>query len=94
MNAWPFNAKLNKFGARLRAIFSSDIGHWEVPDMTEVLEEAYEMVEDGAISEVDLQDFVFTNPATLYAEMNPDFFKGTAVEGAVDKLLPLRGERR
>ncbi len=92
INAWAFNAKLNKLGARLKAMFSSDIGHWDVPDMTRVVEEAYELVEDGAITEMDLRDFVFTNPATLYAEMNPDFFKGTAVEGAVDKLLAERGD--
>ena len=35
-----FNTKLNPFGARLRAMFGSDVAHWDVPDMTEVLEEA------------------------------------------------------
>lgn len=87
MNAWAFNAKVNKFGARLKAIFSSDIGHWDVPDMTEVLEEAHELVEDGVITETDFRDFVFANPAELYAQTNPDFFTGTAVEGAVAKLM-------
>ena len=43
----PSTPGVNPFGARLKAIFSSDIGHWDVPDMTEVLEEAYEMVEHG-----------------------------------------------
>ena len=87
MNALAFNTKLNKFGVRLKAIFSSDIGHWDVPDMTEVVEEAYELVQDGLIMEADFRDFVFANPASLYAETNPDFFKGTAVEGAVETLL-------
>lgn len=87
MNALAFNTKINKFGARLKAIFSSDIGHWDVPDMTEVVEEAYELVEEGVITEDDFRDFVFANPAELYAQTNPDFFKGTAVESAVDALM-------
>ncbi len=87
LNATAFNSKMNPFGARLGAIFSSDIGHWDVPDMTEVLEEAYELVEDGVITEEDFCDFVFTNPAKMWAGMNPDFFTGTVVEQDVNKLL-------
>ena len=78
---------MNPFGARLRAIFSSDIGHWDVPDMTAVLEEAYELVEDEVLEEEDFRDFVFTNPVTLWTGMNPDFFKGTVVEQAAAKVL-------
>ncbi|MBI3304007.1 MAG: amidohydrolase family protein [Deltaproteobacteria bacterium] len=87
LNATAFNATMNPFGARLRAIFSSDIGHWDVPDMTEVVEEAYELVEHGVISERDFRDFVFTNPTTLWTGMNPDFFEGTVVEHAVAQVL-------
>jgi predicted TIM-barrel fold metal-dependent hydrolase len=86
MNAWAFNSSVNPFGARLRAIFSSDIGHWDVPDMTRVVEEAYELVENGIITAADFRDFVFTNPASLYVETNPDFFTGTVVEDAVRRL--------
>jgi len=39
----PSNRKANPLSARLNAIFSSDIGHMDVPDMTEVLPEAYEL---------------------------------------------------
>jgi hypothetical protein len=91
LNATAFNSKMNPFGARLRAIFSSDIGHWDVPDMTEVLEEAYELVEDGLLTEDDFRDFVFTNPATLWTGMNPDFFRGTVVEKAVSQLVTKGG---
>jgi hypothetical protein len=72
---------------KLKAMMSSDIGHWDVTDMNEVVEEAHELVEDGLISEEDFRDYTFTNAATLYAGMNPDFFKGTACEAAVAKLL-------
>jgi predicted TIM-barrel fold metal-dependent hydrolase len=86
MNASAFS-KANPYGARMRAVFSSDIGHWDVPDMTKVTEEAYELVEDGIITEEDFRDFVFTNPVTLWTGMNPEFFKGTLVEKQVDQLL-------
>ena len=46
MNAIAFG-KLNPFGAQLNAIYSSDIGHFDVIDMREPLPEAYELVEDG-----------------------------------------------
>jgi predicted TIM-barrel fold metal-dependent hydrolase len=84
--AWAFNSRVNPCGARLNAMFSSDIGHWDVPDMTEITEEAYELVERGVISEEDFRDFAFVNPARLWTGMNPDFFKGTAVEGDVKKI--------
>ena len=49
--------------------------------------EAYELVEDGLITEDDFRDFVFTNPARAKADLNPDFFRGTRVEGDVYRLL-------
>ena len=48
---------------RLNPIFSSDVGHFDVVDMTEVLEEAWELVEHGLITEDDFREFVFANPA-------------------------------
>jgi hypothetical protein len=87
INAWAFDARRNPYGARLRAVFSSDIGHWDVPDMREVAEEAHELVDDGLITDGDFRDFVFTNPARLWTDMNPNFFKNTVVEGHVAQLL-------
>jgi len=45
------------------------------------------MVEHGLISAEDFRAFVFVNPVTLWTDMNPDFFKGTAVEQEVNGLL-------
>ena len=56
-------------------------------DKNEVVEEAHELVDDGLITEEDFRDYTFTNAATLYAGMNPDFFKGTVCDAAVAKLL-------
>ena len=86
-----FNGKVNHQGAKLKALFSSDIGHWDVIDMTRVLEEVWEAVEHGAMDEGDFKNFVFASPAEFHAAMNPAFFKGTAVEGAVAKLMADKG---
>jgi predicted TIM-barrel fold metal-dependent hydrolase len=87
MTAVAFNSKLNPFGAKLHAMFGSDISHWDVPDMTEVLEEAWEMVEHEYIDQADFKEFVFGNPVRMFAGTNPAFFKGTAVEADVDRFL-------
>ena len=87
INAWAFNRKVNPFGVRLNAMFGSDIGHWDVPDMREVVKEAYEQVEEELMSEEDFRDFVFTNAVSLFAGTNPDFFKGTAVQASVESLI-------
>ena len=87
LNYTAFNARANKMGAKLKAMFSSDLGHWDVKDFGSVLEEAYEQVEHGLMGEEDFKDFVFTNPMTFQTRVNPDFFKGTAVEGAVAAYL-------
>ena len=86
-NAWAFNRKANPMGARLNAIFSSDIGHMDVPDMTEVLPEAYELVEHGLLSDDDFRDFMFANAVRFWGEVNPDFFTGTVVEKQAAEVL-------
>jgi len=86
INAWAFNTKVNPFAARLKAIFSSDISHWDVPDMAQVVEEAYELVEREVITETDFRDFVFGNPVSFFSGMNPDFFTDTVVEEQAKKL--------
>lgn len=87
MNGAAFNAKANHMGARLKAVFSSDLSHWDVTDMQTVLAEAYGLVERGILTEEDFKDFTFRNPISLHASQNSDFFKGTAVEAAVAKEL-------
>jgi predicted TIM-barrel fold metal-dependent hydrolase len=86
-NAWAFNRKANPMGARLNALFSSDIGHFDVPDMTDVVPEAHELVEHGLITDEDFRDFMFTNAVRFWGEVNPDFFKGTVVEKAAAEVL-------
>ncbi len=85
INSWAFRA--NSFDARLGAVFGSDIGHFDVFDMTKVLPEAYELVQDRLIDEHDFRDFVLTNPVKLWAGNNPNFFKGTVVEAEANAIL-------
>jgi hypothetical protein len=86
-NAWAFNRKANPMGARLNALFSSDVGHFDVPDMAEVVPEAYELVEHGLIDDGDFRDFMFANAVRFWGEVNPDFFRGTVVEKAAADVL-------
>lgn len=81
------DAKGNALGVRLRPFFSSDIGHWDVPRIGQVLLESHQLVDEGLLTDADYRDFVFSNPARLHVEMNPSFFDGTPVESAVKELL-------
>lgn len=87
MNAWAFSRKNNPFKARINALFGSDIGHFDVQDMTGVLPEAYELIEDELVSAADFRDFTFTNAVRFWGEANPNFFKGTVVESAAAEVL-------
>jgi len=69
----------NPFGSKLNAIFSSDIGHFDVIDMRHPLPEAYELVEDGHITADDFRAFTFANAVKLWGTQNPRFFEGTRV---------------
>ena len=86
-NAWAFRPGANPFNARLNAIFSSDIGHFDVPDMMDVLPEAYELVDDGLITTDDFRDFTFANAVRMFGTGNPRFFEGTAVAKAAATVL-------
>ena len=87
MTGVAFDTRRNPLRTKLNAVFGSDIGHFDVPDIAEVLEETWEPVEHGDMAPEDFRAFVFENPARLWAGQNPDFFKGTAVESAVAGLL-------
>jgi predicted TIM-barrel fold metal-dependent hydrolase len=74
-------------GRPLRAIFGSDVGHWDVPDMRDVLHEAWELVEEDRLDPAQFRAFTFENAARFYTDTNERFFEGTAIESDVAKLL-------
>jgi len=86
LNALAWQAMGTPFDAKLKALYGSDIGHWDVPDMLECAEEAYELVEDSLIDSDQLKEFLFTNAVHFWTAGNPDFFKGTAVAEAVSRI--------
>lgn len=86
-NAFAFDARVNPLGARLNAMFASDVGHWDVPDFRGVLPEAWELVERGLVDEAGFRDFAFANVVRLFGGTNASFFAGTAVAEAAAKVL-------
>ena len=85
--AYAFYQKANPFGDRVKAFLGSDSGHWDVPDITAVVSNAYSMVENGILSEEDLRYFLSIHPLELYTSLNRDFFKGTAIEKEAEEYL-------
>ena len=86
-NAWAFNRSCNPGGAEIKTLFGSDIGHFDVQDMSQVVTEAYELVEDGKIDGDGFRRFVFENPVHFWGKTNPRFFDGTRVAAAAKTLL-------
>jgi predicted TIM-barrel fold metal-dependent hydrolase len=86
MNATAFSNG-NPFGSKLNALYSSDIGHFDVIDMRDPLPEAWELVEDGHISEDNFRDFTFASAVHLWGTQNPKFFEGTTVAKAAAEEL-------
>ncbi len=84
---WAFAENVNPLGARLRPIFGSDISHWDVPDMTEPVAEAFELVERGVLGAQEFRELMFLNPVRLHAGMNPHFFDGTVVADAAARAI-------
>jgi hypothetical protein len=65
--------------APIRPVFSSDIGHWDVAHMHEVIPEAHEHIEHAWMTADQFRGFVCDNSIRMYTEANPDFFRGTSV---------------
>lgn len=86
-------SKTNKFQAKLNALYSSDIGHFDVIDMREPLQEAYELVEDNIITLDDFEAFTFSNVVRLMGTQNPNFFDGTRVAKEAKAVLAQQPKR-
>ena len=74
-------------GIALQPILGSDLGHWDVRDMREVIPEAGELLDDGLVSKDDFRRFACDNPIRLHGGMNPKFFDGTVVEAYAREVL-------
>jgi predicted TIM-barrel fold metal-dependent hydrolase len=83
MNGLAFDERYLGEGTQLNAFFASDIGHWDVADMCEVLEEAWTLRERGLMDDGDFRAFTFGNTTDMLAEVNPRFFDGTIVGSTI-----------
>ena len=88
--AWALDGRSLPMGARLQVMFGSDIGHWDVGDMTTVLAEAHEAVDEGRLDPASFRTFAFESAVRLHGGQNPDFFRGTAVESEARAVLDER----
>jgi predicted TIM-barrel fold metal-dependent hydrolase len=84
---WALDGKSLPYGAKLNVVFGSDIGHWDVTDMTTVLAEAHELVEHGHVTPEGFRAFTFDNAVKLHGRHRPDFFRGTSVEREAAAVL-------
>src|SRR5581483_7770437 len=83
LTALAFDRRLHPSGGRLNAMFASDVGHWDVPDVRDVLLDAWSLVERGLLDEESFAAFTGRNVTRMLRDANPDFFVGTAIEDAV-----------
>ncbi len=90
LNTLATDERGDSFGPRLRTLYGSDLGHWDVPEMTEAAEEAYELVEQGQLAPEAFRAMVFDNAVEFWTCGNRDFFKGTTIETAANALLSER----
>jgi predicted TIM-barrel fold metal-dependent hydrolase len=71
----------------LQAMFGSDIGHFDVPEMDAVLPGAWSLVECDTLDADEFRAYTFANVVRLHGTANPKFFDGTAVEAEARQLL-------
>ena len=86
INAWAFKRDHLPHGVTLNTLFGSDIGHFDVLDMADVLPEAHELVDDGLIDRTDFRRFVYENAVRFLSENRRDFFAGTVVEARITEF--------
>jgi predicted TIM-barrel fold metal-dependent hydrolase len=65
-------------GTRLGAMFASDLGHWDVPDATQVLPEAWELVEHGLVTPEQFRAFTHDHALACWGAR---LFADTVVAG-------------
>jgi hypothetical protein len=80
-------SKTNPFGTKLNAMFSSDIGHWDVEHIDQVVPEAFGLVKKGVLDEEQFRDFTFAHASEMLLNANPAFFEGTSLETEAAALV-------
>jgi predicted TIM-barrel fold metal-dependent hydrolase len=84
----PFNS----MSIRLRAMFSSDYGHWDVGVPAQLLLHSYDLVREELLSSEEFREFVADNAIRLHGTLNRTFWQGTVVEGYASEVLGPAGK--
>ncbi len=71
-------------GAHIGVLLGSDLGHWDAPDATQFLTEAWEQVERGLLTPEQLRAVTFDDPLRALAGSGLGPFRGTAVHDEVE----------
>ena len=87
MTALAFDNRVLPEEVQLRAMFASDIGHWDVPDARLVLAEAAELLTEGRMDQTGFRRLMCDNIAQSLLATNRRFFQGTALAEEANRLL-------
>ena len=74
-----FNKAVNPCGASLNAIWATDSGHFDSPDIAASLSKTWQLLERGLITQDDFSALVYENQVALYEGANAHFFDNTSV---------------
>ena len=69
----------NPRGATLKPVLGSDIGHWDVTDIANVVCESAAMIDKGVLDAGQWRKMVCDNPIEMFTRLDPGFFVGTSV---------------
>ena len=86
LNVVAFDRRVAPIG-NVNAMFSSDIGHWDVPEMRDVVHDAWSLVTRNYMTRENFFDFAYRNVVEMLSGPNPNFFKNTVIQDDVRALL-------
>jgi predicted TIM-barrel fold metal-dependent hydrolase len=69
-----------RLGSGVGVLLGSDLGHWDAPDATELLADAWDHVERGLLTEEQLRRVTFDDPVRAWAGPGLGPFAGTTLE--------------
>ena len=87
--ALAFDAKFSQGSPQLKALFSSDIGHWDVPNAQDVVPGVRSLRADGLLDGDGSASLTHVNVIRAHGGMRDDFFDGTRVSELARDVLRL-----
>ena len=86
--AWAFGSRCMGGPPAAVRLFGSDVSHWDVPVMSQVLVEAYEQLEDDDLDADEVPGpSTFASAVRLHGGANPSFFDNTVLRDQAAEVL-------